>query len=174
MGSQYMANPGMGNHGECDDSGNCRDDNNYRLNRRDALGLLGVLIAGLALPRSGKATFEDNACDADGFAKRIAALLGFDVSVSDARSASARVNAELLSDILQLDVTKPETIGMSDARLKQRIVGQMTVDYSHEKVVNIGGWWISLTEAKCLQFVASMNGSHAFYQNGVVDEYAVG
>jgi hypothetical protein len=51
--------------------------------------------------------------------------------------------------------TGSRCLGLSDARLKQRISAQTALDYSRNDLVNLDGWWISITEALCLQLVGA-------------------
>jgi len=138
-----------------DANGNLKHELPSTLNRRDVLGSLAIITAALALPYSRSlSTFSDR--DISNLAIRVASVLGFKDTFDFAHLGNESSIAALLSDILTLSVDERTAVTLSDAQLRDRISAQTALDYSRNDMVNLEGWWIAITEARCLRLVGAV------------------
>jgi hypothetical protein len=141
-----------------DVDGDLRRMRHAAVSRRELLGNLAIIAAALATPsvRSLSAVTDGTISS---LASRVAAVLGFKETFDFGHVGGEAAVTALLSDILNLTVSQQSSMFLSDAQLRERISARTALDYHRNDMINLAGWWISTTEARCLKLIGAIETS---------------
>ena len=133
---------------------------NFAWPRRTLLGAIAGMGAAAALGSFIRASVQDE-ISATSLAQRVITVLGHGRSSGIFMSASTEhTSAELLAQILAVDDQELEKLRhVPEQALRKRIHGNVQSDFLAGNVTALNGWWISNTEARCLQLIDLLCGA---------------